>query len=271
MCVTNTCNLSAMEVPLEHQLVVFWELSPGQHREHFGRIKRSHGSGPCWIPWFTGLSWTCWQRPVGGWKRYDPCKILTADSTDGTIRRLWKEQWCQGEGSVKRKFFPAEAWVGGAWKFVLLWFVLGRWRAGVGEKDGCSRQGNDKQGWYRGCDREKSKLRQFEWSWDCFRLRIKNSVGWEGAVWAQSWSSLVQQHSCSRYRSLSAWGRGEYWVQLVIYRVSFFSAFCVINPVDDCRFHTQSSAVLLRPLAACLECRAGEKPSKEKTQVLFLM
>lgn len=43
----NTCNLSAMEVPLEHQLVVFWELSPGQHREYFGRIKRSHGSGPC--------------------------------------------------------------------------------------------------------------------------------------------------------------------------------------------------------------------------------
>lgn len=46
MCVTSMCDLSAMEVPLEHQQEVFWEFSPGQHREHFRGQKGDMAQGP---------------------------------------------------------------------------------------------------------------------------------------------------------------------------------------------------------------------------------
>lgn len=48
------------------------------------------------------------------------------------------------------------------------------------------------------------------------------------------------------------------------------SASCVTNPGDGCRFQTQSSAVLLQPLAACLECRAGKTKQRKKLKSCFL-
>lgn len=87
------------------------------HREHFGRTERKHGT----------LLNSLISRPVVDmlpkpgrrlevvWTMQHPYSWFQRLNR----RRLWKEQWCQGGGSVKRKCFPAEAWAGGTWKFVL--------------------------------------------------------------------------------------------------------------------------------------------------------
>lgn len=256
------CHEGAFGAPAGSFLGIF-----NVHREHLRRTERRHRA--LLKSWFPELSWTCWQSHVGGWKRYGPCKILTADSKDWTGGGFGKSSGAREKVLWKEKCFPAEAWAGATGKFALFCVVLGRWRAGVEEKDECRRQGNDEQGWYGGCDKERSELRQFEWSWHCFRLWIKISVRWGGArgcsvstelvkpdpaaflLLAQIPSSLVERGTLSSAGHLSC--------QLILCSLCDKpSRWLQVAHTELC-----SSELCSTRLAACLECRAGKTKQRK--------